>query len=162
MRTTAAQERASQDSAAGELRRLAWLLDDAIRLPGGFRVGLDGIVGLIPGIGDALGLVASGYIIFRARRFGVPGAVLARMSGNVVLEFLIGTVPVLGDLFDFAFKANRRNLALMEQYLVKQRETTRSSRLRIVIAAAVGLVLLALLLFLVVRLAGWLWNLVSA
>lgn len=153
---------AQKHSTAGEIRHLAWLLDDAIRLPGGFRIGLDGIVGLIPGIGDALGLAASGYIIFRARRFGVPRAVLARMIGNVTLEFLVGTIPLLGDLFDFAFKANRRNLALMEQYLVNERTTSRGSRVRILIAAAIALALLALLLLLAIRLAAWLWNLVAA
>lgn len=159
---TAIRERTSNHSAAGEIRRLAWLLDDAIRLPGGFRIGLDGIVGLIPGVGDALGLVASTYIILRARRFGVPAAVLGRMIGNVALESLVGVVPVLGDLFDFAFKANRRNLALIEQYLVNERKTRRGSRVRIVVAVVIALALLAFLLYLAVRLAGWLWNLVSA
>lgn len=155
------RQHSAQDSAAGEVRRLAWLLDEAIRLPGGFRIGLDGIVGLIPGIGDALGLVASTYIVVRARRFGVPRIVLARMVGNVALEFVIGTIPVLGDLFDFAFKANLRNLALMEQYLVNERQARRSSRARVVVMTLIGLALLALLLFAVFRLVQWLWALAA-
>lgn len=156
------QESPSRDSTAGEIRWLAWLLDDAIRLPGGYRIGLDGIVGLIPGIGDALGLAASSYIIVRARRFGVPRVVLARMVGNVLLEFAIGTIPLIGDLFDFAFKANRRNLRLMEQYLVDERRVRRGSRLR-VIAAAVGIfTLAALALFLLVRLVQWLLALAAS
>ena len=158
----ATRERAAQNSAAGEIRRLAWLLDSAIRLPGGFRIGLDGIVGLVPGIGDALGLLASTYIVVRARRFGVPGVVLARMIGNVALEFVIGTIPVLGDLFDFAFKANLRNLALMEQYLVNERHARRSSRVRVLATLVLGLALLALLLFLVFRLVQWLWALAGS
>lgn len=158
----ATRERTAQNSAAGEIRRLAWLLDSAIRLPGGFRIGLDGIVGLVPGIGDALGLLASTYIIVRARRFGVPGVVLARMIGNVALEFVIGTIPVLGDLFDFAFKANLRNLALMEQYLVNERQVRRSSRVRVLATLVLGLALLALLLFLVFRLVQWLWALAAS
>lgn len=158
----ATRERAARNSAAGEIRRLAWLLDSAIRLPGGFRIGLDGIVGLVPGIGDALGLLASTYIVVRARRFGVPGVVLARMIGNVALEFVIGTIPVLGDLFDFAFKANLRNLALMEQYLVNERQARRSSRVRVLATLVLGLALLALLLFLVFRLVQWLWALAGS
>jgi hypothetical protein len=156
------RQHSSQDSAAGEIRRLAWLLDEAVRLPGGFRIGLDGIVGLVPGIGDALGLVASSYIVLRARRFGVPRVVLARMIGNVALEFMIGTIPVLGDLFDFVFKSNLRNLALIEQYLVNEREVRRSSRVRVFVVTLLGLALLALLLFAVFRLAQWLWTLAAA
>jgi hypothetical protein len=156
------RQHTSQRSAAGEIRRLAWLLDAAIRLPGGFRIGLDGIVGLVPGIGDALGLAASGYIVMRARRFGVPRVVLARMIGNVALEFVIGTIPVLGDLFDFVFKSNLRNLALIEQYLVNEREVRRSSRVRVFVVTLLGLALLALLLFAVFRLAQWLWTLAAA
>lgn len=154
-------QRASQASGAGELRRLAWLLDDAIRLPGGYRIGLDGIVGLVPGIGDALGLAASAYIIVRAKGLGVPRIVLTRMIGNVALEFVIGVIPLLGDLFDFAFKANRRNLALMEQYLVSEREVRRRSRARVFLATAIGLVLLALLLILAFRFVQWLWALAA-
>jgi hypothetical protein len=155
------RQRAPQHSAAGEIRRLAWLLDAAIRLPGGFRIGLDGIVGLVPGIGDALGLLASSYIVIRARRFGVPRVVLARMIGNVALEFVIGAIPVLGDLFDFVFKANLRNLALMEQYLVDERQVRRSSRARVFIMTLLGLALLALLLFAGFRLVQWLWALAA-
>lgn len=152
----------SAGSAARELRRLAWLLDDAIRLPGGYRIGLDGIVGLVPGLGDALGLAASTYILFRARRFGVPRVVMARMIGNVLLESVIGAIPVLGDLFDFAFKANRRNIGLMEQYLVDEREARRGSWVRIVAAFAAGLAVIALVLFLVFRFVQWIWNLAAA
>jgi hypothetical protein len=89
----------------------------------------------------------------------VPRVVLARMIGNVALEFVIGTIPVLGDLFDFVFKANLRNLALMEQYLVNEREVRRSSRVRVFVVTLLGL---ALLLFAVFRLVQWLWTLATA
>jgi hypothetical protein len=84
------------------------------------------------------------------------------MIGNVALEFVIGTIPVLGDLFDFVFKANLRNLALMEQYLVNEREVRRSSRVRVFVVTLLGLALLALLLFAVFRLVQWLWTLAAA
>ncbi|WP_232818210.1 DUF4112 domain-containing protein [Zobellella maritima] len=98
------------------LARLAWLLDSSIRLPGGFRIGLDGIIGLVPGVGDLAAAGLSSYILMEAARMKVPGSLLARMGLNVLLELLVGTIPVIGDLFDFAFKANKRNVRLIEAY----------------------------------------------
>lgn len=106
-------------SAAERLRRLkslAWFLDESIPLPGGWRIGVDAIVGLIPGIGDAIGAVLSAYIINEARALGAPRSVLLRMSMNVMLETVIGAIPFAGDLFDAAYKANMKNLALLEHY----------------------------------------------
>ncbi|GAA3537692.1 DUF4112 domain-containing protein [Zobellella aerophila] len=101
------------------LDRLAWLLDSAIRLPGGFRIGLDGIIGLVPGVGDLVAAGLSSYIIAEAARMKLPGTLLARMGLNVLLELLVGSIPVIGDIFDFAFKANKRNVRLIEAYLEK-------------------------------------------
>ena len=100
------------------LRRLAWLIDGAFGLPGtGFRFGLNSIIGLLPVGGDvALGALSL-YIVYEAARLGVPRPVLARMLGNVVLEVAGGSVPILGDLFDMALKANLRNIKLIEQYI---------------------------------------------
>ena len=100
------------------LRRLARLLDSAIGIPGTrFRVGLDGLLGFAPGVGDAaLGLVSL-YIVNEARKLGLPRHKLLRMLGNVVMDVAAGSVPVVGDLFDMAFKANLRNLDIIEQHL---------------------------------------------
>lgn len=111
---------------AQRLDRLAWWLDDSIRLPGGYRIGLDGVVGLIPGIGDIAGLAASAFVVFEARRLGISKRVLAKMTGNVLLETLVGTVPLVGDLFDFAFKANRRNVNLIREQLALTKPRKRS------------------------------------
>ena len=100
-----------------QFRGLARLLDSSIRLPGGFRIGLDGIIGLLPGIGDAVGTALSGYLIVLAARAGTPKSILIRMVYNVALESIVGVIPVVGDLFDFAWKANERNLALFSDYL---------------------------------------------
>ncbi len=108
---------AASDDEASRLRRLAWLLDSSIRLPGGFRIGLDGIIGLVPGVGDLLAAGLSTYIVGQAVRLGVPGVVLARMSVNVILELFVGAIPILGDVFDFAFKANERNMKLIDAHL---------------------------------------------
>lgn len=109
-----ARSRAAPDLA--RLERLARLLDDQFSV-GGFRFGLDGLVGLVPGIGDTLTGFASAYLIFEAWRIGAPRGVLARMLLNVLVDYVVGSIPVLGDLFDFGWKANRRNLALLRKAL---------------------------------------------
>lgn len=93
---------------------LARLMDSSIRLPGvNQTIGIDPLLGLIPGVGDVLGDVVSVYIVYEAWRAGATRSQVARMLGNVVIDGLVGTVPVVGDLFDFAFKANVRNLAIL-------------------------------------------------
>jgi len=99
------------------VEQLGWLMDEAVPLPGGFRIGLDGIVGLIPGIGDVGSFLVSIYIINEARRLGVPRFTLFRMIFNVTIDTLIGAIPLIGDLFDFYYKSNTRNLALLKKHL---------------------------------------------
>jgi hypothetical protein len=99
------------------LRRLAVLLDTAVRLPGGIRGGADSVIGLAPGIGDALSTGLAAYIVYEAHRLGLPTHKLWRMAANVVIDGLVGAVPILGDIFDVAFKANIRNLAIIEEHL---------------------------------------------
>ncbi|UYG04719.1 DUF4112 domain-containing protein [Halomonas sp. LR3S48] len=105
------------DEARKRVQRLARLMDSSIRLPGGFRIGVDGLVGLVPGVGDLATAGVAFYIIVQAARAGVPTRVLTRMALNVGLDAVIGTVPLVGDVFDFAFKANLRNARLMDAYL---------------------------------------------
>jgi len=96
------------------LDRLSQLLDNAFAIPGTrFRIGLDGIIGLIPGIGDAAGAVLSIYVILQAARLGLPVSALLRMLGNVAIETVVGAVPIVGDIFDIVWKANIRNMALL-------------------------------------------------
>lgn len=151
-----------RDGAAQDMRRLAWLLDEFIRLPGGRRIGLDGIIGLIPGLGDAAGFAASAYILWRSRHFGIPPVVIARMIGNVLLDSVVGVIPVLGDLFDLGFKANRRNIALVEQYLVNERKTRKSSWIRVILAAGIMLAAIVLFLYLAFSLIQWIGQLIAA
>lgn len=105
-------------AALRRLERLARLLDGAFRVPGTrWRFGLDGLAGLVPGVGDSLTALVGLYMLLEARRAGAPGGLLARMLGNVAVDWAAGSVPVLGDLFDFAFKANKKNLELVEKHL---------------------------------------------
>jgi hypothetical protein len=107
----------STQARIARLRRLAWLIDGAFRLPGSrFRFGLNSIIGLTPAAGDALLTAISLYIVYEARQLGVPKLKLVRMLKNVAIEAAAGAVPVLGDLFDVAFKANLRNLAILEDH----------------------------------------------
>jgi hypothetical protein len=109
--------RADTAARLARVRRVAWVLDAAMRLPGTkFRFGLNGLIGLTPFAGDAMMAVVSLYLVYEARRLGLPPATLARMLGNIAIEAAAGSVPILGDLFDIGFKANLRNLAIIERH----------------------------------------------
>ncbi|MFC4313252.1 DUF4112 domain-containing protein [Steroidobacter flavus] len=110
------------------LRSLAWLMDNSIPLPGGFRIGLDAILGLVPGLGDAFGALISAYIINEARGMGAPRSVLLRMMSNVMIDTVVGAVPFAGDIFDAAYKSNSRNLALLARYHLDPVGSRRGSR----------------------------------
>lgn len=104
-------------------------MDSAVRIPGTqFRFGLDPILGLAPGVGDAAGLLISAYILYHGHRLRLPRATLARMYGNILLDAVLGTVPVIGDAFDFAFKAHKKNVALIERHIRKQSRSFRQQR----------------------------------
>lgn len=116
------------------LRRMAWWMDRCVPLGGRWRIGLDPIVGLVPGVGDTLTTGLSLWMLYEAMRLGLPWRVLARMIGNIAVEATFGAVPVFGDLFDAAWQANQRNFALVETHY-SPRLRARSSR-RIAVAFA--------------------------
>jgi hypothetical protein len=119
MRATVAYRYTPVDLAArlARLRRIAWVVDAAFVLPGTrFRFGLNSLIGLAPGAGDTILALISLYIVYEAHNLGVPRAKIAQMIGNVVLEVAVGSVPILGDLFDVALKANMRNLRIVEDH----------------------------------------------
>jgi hypothetical protein len=101
-----------------DIDRLAKLLDTQFKLPGtNFRFGLDGIIGLIPGIGDTVSGGLGLYIIHRARQEGASGGLIAKMIWNLLVDTVLGAIPLVGDLFDFAHKANAKNARLLQEYL---------------------------------------------
>jgi Domain of unknown function (DUF4112) len=107
------------DSVA-RIRLLAQVLDSAIPIPGTrHTIGIDPLIGLIPVVGDAISAALSSYLVWEAKQLGIPRWKLARMIGNVALDTAVGAVPFLGDLFDVAFKANRRNLRIVLDHLEK-------------------------------------------
>jgi len=106
------------DAELARIEKLVGLLDNWFAIPGtNVRIGLDSIVGLIPGVGDTVMLLANVHVVERLSRLGLPGTVRLRMYGNVLLDLVVGAIPVLGDIFDVAFKSNLRNLALARRHL---------------------------------------------
>ncbi|HEY9624363.1 MAG TPA: DUF4112 domain-containing protein [Crinalium sp.] len=106
------------ESALQRIRVLSHLLDNAIPIPGtSYRVGLDPVLGLLPVGGDVVGLVLSIYIVLEAIRFRLPRATLTRMLTNLLLDFTVGALPVVGDVMDFTWKSNARNLELLEAHV---------------------------------------------
>jgi hypothetical protein len=119
------QERETRE----RLRFIAWLLDSSIPIPGTrFTIGVDALIGLIPFLGDLIGVLASSYIVAEANRLGVRRAVLLRMAFNVGVEGVVGIVPFLGDIFDAAWKANVRNVRLLEAWSERPHRVERGSR----------------------------------
>src|SRR3954454_18394794 len=110
----------STRSALVQVRKIAWLMDSSIPIGAGYRIGIDGLIDFIPGIGDVAGVLVSAYIIYLAAASGAPQPVLMRMAGNVLIDALVGAFPVVGVVADSAFKANMRNAAILEEFLSHQ------------------------------------------
>ena len=149
--------RAGADTLTDEnLEHLAALLDDVFRIPGTrLRFGLDAIIGLVPGIGDMLSSEASFIIIFAAWQRGLPQVTIARMVANVALDTVVGAMPLLGDLFDVVWKANRMNMRLLQRDAERRHRQTWRDWLFLLLIALVllGLALLPIVvLFWIVRL----------
>lgn len=135
------------------LRKVAQLLDSAFVVPGtSYRVGLDPILGLVPGLGDLVSPLFTIGILWQARELAIPRVVLLRMILNVAIDSLLGAVPVVGDLFDFAWKANNKNLALVERHAQEERTASAGDWLFVGLTVA-SLLLMAVIPFVIV---GWL------
>ena len=116
------------------LRSIQWLFDNAIRIPGTrWRFGLDALFGLVPGLGDIAGALVAVYALRVARNLRAPPAIQLHMLTNIALDALIGMIPVLGDIFDFAFRAQTRNLALLDAWVGSPARATRRSRLGLIL-----------------------------
>ena len=141
------------DGRIADVETIARWLDYAFALPGGFRFGVAGIIGLVPGIGDVLDALLSLYIVARAIQLGVPRVALARMLVNVGIESLAGAVPFIGDFFDIAFKANRRNYQLLKNHLAEPRRQKRQDWLFLILTIVLVLAGLVLPIFGLIEIA---------
>jgi hypothetical protein len=134
------------------LRTIARLFDDLVPIPGTkLRFGLDSLIGLLPGGGDLIGGAVSAYAIVVAARLGAPASVIVRMGMNIVIDTVVGAVPVLGDAFDVTWRANRKNVELLERYIGAPVKTRRSS-----VAVVIG-VLVAVATVIIAVAAGTVW-----
>lgn len=145
-------ETSADEVTLAHLRGLGRILDGAVTIPGTrLRVGLDPILGLVPGVGDWIGALLSGYIVVRGAGLGVSGATVLRMLGNLGVDALVGTVPVLGDIFDVGFRANERNLRLLGAHV---KSPARRKRADVVVVGLVALGVLSIVIGAFV-LMGW-------
>ncbi len=140
--TLAAVDRVAHAPRLKRMRQLSRLLDSAIVIPGTKkRIGLDPIIGLIPGGGDTVSAALSGYIIVEAALMGLPREALVRMVMNLLLDTVVGSVPVLGDVFDVFSKANLRNMQIVESHVKSPQPSAKADKLFI------GLLIVGLLMF---------------
>jgi hypothetical protein len=148
-----------QEQRLKALRHISRLLDSAFVVPGtGFRIGLDPILGLVPGLGDLTSPLFAMALLWQSRDLGIPRIVQLRMIFNVAIDALVGLLPVAGDFFDFAWKANDRNLTLLERYAYEHRRPSAGDW----IFVTGMLVLLAVIAAVPFLLAGWLISVVAS
>lgn len=151
-----------RESTIARLRSLTHLLDNALPIPGTkYRIGIDPLIGLFPGGGDVAMSLVSVYIVLEAARLGIPRTALTRMMWNLIFDALIGTVPLAGDLVDVAWKANSKNLALIEAYLVQPRQREKADYLFIGLLIVVFLAIVIALGGLTIFLVGAIWNAIA-
>ncbi len=144
------------DTRFSRLRRFAVWLDAGIAVPGtSLRVGLDPVLGLVPGLGDAAGALLAAWILIEAMRLGASRATLGRIAGNIALDALVGAVPLVGDVFDVFWKANLKNVALLERHAIDPAGAGRSDRLFVTLLVGSVVVLCGGLLVAGVGLAAW-------
>lgn len=148
----------NQNQEAQDLKKIAEFLDSKFRLPGGFRIGWDGILGFIPGIGDLITNILSIYIIVRAAVLGCSPSVILRMGLNVLIDNLVDVIPVFGNFFDLFWKSNLKNLSLIERHQLNPVATTRSSKLVVTLAVIAVIATLLGSVVLIALAAIWVWN----
>jgi hypothetical protein len=144
---------ATMANSLDRLRGIATVLDDAVRIPGTrIRFGLDALLGLLPGAGDAVTGAVAAYAIVLAARLGAPPVVIARMTMNVLIDVATGTIPVLGDIFDVGWKANRKNVQLLERYQAQPQKVKQGSWLMVIAMLLVILAAIVGVIYIVARL----------
>ena len=150
----------ANDKDLQRLDKIATLLDNQFRIPGtSVRFGLDAIIGLIPYVGDVAGLIVSSYLFMLMIKRGAGPIIMLRMLGNTLLDAAVGSFPVLGDIFDFGFKANRRNVELLKRYYAEPTERP-SAVWSLLLLGIVFLAILGAIIWGITKMLGTLWNMV--
>lgn len=126
------------------VERIEKIMDRSIGLPGGYKIGLDGIIGLIPGVGDVVTAGVSSFLIYKAIQLKVSSFVVLRMALNVLIDTVIGAIPFVGDIFDFFWKANVKNAALLRKHVDNPKSVKRSSAGFVAVSLLIIIVIVAL------------------
>ena len=122
------------------LKRLSERLDETFKIPGtDYKIGIESIIGAIPLVGDLIGGIISTYIMYSGIKMGASPRIIAQMAANIAIDFAIGSIPIVGDLFDFVWKANKKNVELIEETILLNEETNKINYL-IVATLIVGLI----------------------
>jgi hypothetical protein len=142
----------------GWIKSVSYLLDEQFRLPGTkFRFGLDPVMNLIPGIGDISGFIISGGLLLAMAKKGASNKIVVLMCLNILLDATIGAIPIIGQIFDFFFKSNTRNLKLMREHYLEGKHQG-SGKNVIVITLIILLIMLIILVFTLVKLTQWIFS----
>ncbi|WP_278312408.1 DUF4112 domain-containing protein [Lolliginicoccus levis] len=145
------------DQRRAQIRRFSKLMDSRFRIPGTKQTfGIDPILGLLPGAGDAASLVISAGIVIQAARYGARGSTLVLMLLNLALDAITGTVPILGTIFDVVYKANNRNVALLDRHVTDPDLTRAQIRRRVILSIAVIVIFTIVLLLAIAAITAWL------
>lgn len=132
-------------------------MDECFTLPNGYKFGFDGIIGLIPGFGDLVSSGVSSVIVYQAIQRKVPFYILLAMIANIIIDTAVGAIPVLGDVFDFFWKSNKKNLYLLEHYSTDRKSVNKQSAASLMLLAAIIVLTLSLMIaviYLVVAILG--------
>ena len=152
---------ARQERSLYWLDRASALLDNRFRIPGTqIRFGLDFLIGLIPYVGDVIGLALSGFLLLIMASSGASGMVVLKMTGNILLDSVVGVFPIIGDIFDLRYKANRRNVSLLREHYREGKH--RGSALWVILLVLFALAgAFFLMIFIVWKVFQWLWETLS-
>jgi hypothetical protein len=134
-----------------DLELISKWLDTKFQGPFGIKFGFDGLIGLIPGFGDLITTGLGSYILIRATNFNTPKIVIVRMAFNIVVDQLLGMIPILGDIFDFVWKSNEMNYKLVTKYVNNDKTVVATSWFNMIFLSLIGIVIFILPIFLIVR-----------
>jgi hypothetical protein len=149
----------SQRKIVTQLKSLSYLLDESINIPGTkYRLGIDPLLGLLPVAGDYLGAIFSGYILFQSARLGTSKATLLRMTVNILIETVVGIIPLLGDIFDVTWKANKKNIELLNIHLYQPEKSPKADLWFVIFLLSIVFFVLILITLIAFSIFKFIWT----
>jgi hypothetical protein len=150
----------SKENSLKRIQKLAHLLDNAFTIPGtSYNIGLDPLLGLFPAMGDYIGFILSGYIVWESAKLGVSKSILYRMTLNIIIDFLGGIFPFFGDIFDVMWKANQKNTILLENYLKSPEKTKKVNKLFLLLLFTILFIFVTTSVVITIFILKFIWEL---